>query len=148
MTTFGQLIKLLDYLNKDIKNLVLNHFAKINQKLNVNYYQLISLMNIFKKIRNIICHNSIILNYELIAPNRKSKYYENISNFIFNNKLDIKIKKTIKLTDIIVIISFINEYNSTKKTLLEIFVDTLNTFINNETFDYKLVKKIKKNIKF
>ncbi|VEU75835.1 Abortive infection bacteriophage resistance protein (plasmid) [Mycoplasmopsis maculosa] len=115
MTTFGQLIKLLDYLNKDIKNLVLNHFAKINQKLNVNYYQLISLMNIFKKIRNIICHNSIILNYELIAPNRKSKYYENISNFIFNNKLDIKIKKTIKLTDIIVIISFINEYNSTKK---------------------------------
>ncbi|VEU75215.1 Abortive infection bacteriophage resistance protein [Mycoplasmopsis maculosa] len=150
-TTFGQLIELFNYLNNDIKSLVAIHFEKIINNLCINYYELTSLMKIFKKIRNIICHNDILLNYELRTANKKDYDYKNIITFTKTNKINLSISKNIKLSDIVKIISFFNDYNNKenkidKESLNDIFLKKVNLFINEDKFDSNVLENIKNKL--
>ncbi|VEU75754.1 Abortive infection bacteriophage resistance protein [Mycoplasmopsis maculosa] len=147
-TSFGELIRFYSFLKNEIKELVLKHFQDIIPFLSINIEQLLILMKIFKKIRNVICHNDILIRFKHSLPNKKNSNFNEINNFFINNSLKINMGKKIKIMDVIKIISFFNKYSGIKKSLYDIIIETFNSEINTNLFNKKIIQKIKDDINF
>ncbi|MDE6289215.1 MAG: Abi family protein, partial [Ureaplasma sp.] len=84
--TLGDLIKIFDSLNIDIKTKITEYMFSRNSFYKGNNFvnSFIDIMNSFKMVRNRICHNEPIYNFET--------YFYDIYDFLYKNNIPFKIR--------------------------------------------------------
>ncbi len=91
--SFGNVNKILKYLNKCLlKNVLDNLFECFDLDI---FNEIISLI---KKIRNRCCHNNVVYNF---TSKISKKFYE--------SKINIDIKKELRIFDIVLLLDFLNK---------------------------------------
>ncbi|WP_027334044.1 Abi family protein [Mycoplasma elephantis] len=121
LMSFGTIIDIYKKINDDIKFIILKNINVYSSK----YF--LSILVILKETRNRICHNNVLYNIK--------------KKIVVNGSKNIKIR----LFDIVNILDALNNKNRNGlefQSLRFIFIQKINKYINNDSFDTEISAKI------
>lgn len=137
--SFGNTIKIYKYLNKTIKNEIAKELIRKFERKN-NNSSLMFILIMLNDLRNIICHNNVLYNF-----NYKNNIKEIIS--FIKDKINPNFEhNSIRIIDALKIIEYILPRSKIKKIFINKFEEEI--VKNEDKFDKKIIKKIKRYLYF